>query len=117
MVVLGAINRPASPFLVAVLLEIVVVHLDAKHNRTRDGRDHIGDEQGPVLEQEALDGKEDAAQAHHQERGQGNAVGVMRADCVNRLGHVTEHQTDGCSVTDNVGQVGSDKFNHLLGYY
>ncbi len=98
--------------LVAVFLPIVVIHLDAKHNGTRHGRDDIGDEQGPVLEHQALDGKEDAAQAHHQERGQGDAIGVVGADGVNRLGHVAQYQANRCGVTDDVGQIVGNEIHH-----
>jgi len=77
-----------------LFLPIVVIHLDAEHNGARHRGDDIGDEQRPVLKHQTLDGKQYTAQTHHQEGGQGDAVGVMGADCVDGLGHVTEDQAD-----------------------
>jgi len=94
------------------LLEVIVVHLDAKYNSTGNGRDDVGDEQGPVLEHQALDGKENAAQSHHQEGGQRDTLGVVGTDGVNRLGHIAKDQANRCCVTDDVGQVVGDKIHH-----
>ncbi len=77
-----------------LFLKKVVIHLDAKHDGARDSGNHVGDEQGPVLEQQALDGKEDATQAHHQEGGKGNTIGIMGADGVDSLRHVTQNQAN-----------------------
>ena len=96
------------------LLEIIVIHLDTENNGTRDCRDDIGDEQRPVLEHQALDGKEDAAQAHHQEGGQRNTIGVMGTDGVDSLRHVTQDEADARGVTDDIGQVVGDKIHHSI---
>ena len=69
----------------AILLPIVIIHLDSEHDRARQCSNDIGDKQGPIFQHQALDSEEDSAQAHHQKSRQGNAIGVMGADGVDGL--------------------------------
>ena len=78
-------------------LEIVVVHLDDEHDAAACGGDEVGDEQRPDdlgLVEQALEHEAETADGHHQEGGQGYALGVARADGLNGLGQIAQHHGD-----------------------
>ena len=71
--------------LLAVFLEVVVIHLDAEDDGAHHGGEAVSDEQWPVLGEQAIDGKQDASQAHQQESAGGNVVGATCLDGVDSL--------------------------------
>ena len=80
-----------------LFLDIVVVDFDAEDDYAADSSNEVGDKQRPKhvgLMQQALQHKTHATYTHHQERGQGDAVGIAGADGVNSLRQVAQNHCD-----------------------
>ena len=77
--------------------DVVVVDFDAEDDGGGDGGDGVGDDEWDVdgFAVEALDYEEDRAEAHEEEGGKGDGVGVACADGVDGLGEVAEYHADG----------------------
>ena len=58
----------------------VVVYFDAEDYGGADEGDRVGEGERPYLLDYSLDDEEERTEAHHQEGGQGDSVGVARAD-------------------------------------
>lgn len=81
-------RKPTAKIRQLFFLEVVVVHLDAKDNDATDGGHEVCDEQRPDdfrLVKQSLQHKADAANSHHQEGGQCDAVGVTGLDGLDGL--------------------------------
>ena len=79
------------------LLEIIIVHLDAKDDDAARSGDEIGDEKRPHdvgLMENALHHETKSANPHHQKSGEGNAIGVLGTYGLNGLGQVAQHHGD-----------------------
>ena len=72
----------------------VVVNLDSEDNGRACERYYVGDGKWPVVGEDALHHKEKRAEAHHQEGGHCDALGVAGADGGYGLGHVAENHAD-----------------------
>lgn len=90
--------RPA----VFATLAGVVGHFYAEYYHAGDGGDEVCDNQRPVVYEEALDHKEDAAESEQQESGKSYAVRVTGAYGVDGLRQVTADHADSGNVADYV---------------
>ena len=82
---------------------MIVIHLDAEDDAAHDSGERVGNEQGPVVREPAIDGKQQSADAHEQERASGNVVGSAGANGVYRLRQVAQQQADGGRIAHNEG--------------
>ena len=89
--------------MLASLLFAVVDDLDGDDNHRADGGDDVGDDEGPVADEDALDDKEERAEAHHQEGGHGDALGVAGTDGDDSLGHVAQNHRDRSGPSEDGG--------------
>jgi len=85
-------------------LSVIIIHLDAEDDDAADEGDEVGDEQVDIAYQYALNHEGEAANGHHDEARQGNAVGVAGADGLDGLGQIAEDEADAGYPTANVNQ-------------
>ena len=79
------------------MLEVVVVDLNAKDDEAARSSDEVGDEQRPQhigFVQQALQHEAHTADTHHQEGGQGDAVGLACANGMDGLGQIAQNHRD-----------------------
>ena len=79
------------------LLEVVVVHLDAKDDEAARGGHRVGDEQCPEglwLVQDALQHEADATDSHHEKGWKRDVVGLACANGLNGLWQIAEYHAD-----------------------
>lgn len=92
----------AGPEGLMSFLEIVVVDLYAEDDDGADEREEVGDGQGPVGQENALDQKEERAEAHEQECRHGYTLGVAGAYGVDGLRQIARHHADGGGISYDV---------------
>ena len=83
------------------LFVAVVGEFDAEYDDTGDGGDGVGDDEGPVVDHNSLNHKENASESEQEECGHGYSVGVTGADSVYGLREIAADHTDiGCVAYD-----------------
>ena len=85
-----------NSFTASFLLKIIVIHFDAEDDEAARCGDEVGNQQGPQnlgFVQQSLHHEAEAADGHHQEPGQRDAVGVACLDGLNGLRQVAQHQS------------------------
>ena len=85
-------------------LSVIIIHLDAEDDDAADEGDEVGDEQVDIAYQYALNHEGEAANGHHDESRQGNAVGVAGADGLDGLGQIAEDKAKSGYPTTDVYQ-------------
>lgn len=95
---------------------MIVIHLDAENDGAHGGGEQIAQKEGPVAGEYAVDGKEEATQAHEQECAGGNVIGFTGANGVEHLRQVAEHHADAGGITHDFGDMLLDKVKHNSNY-
>lgn len=83
--------------LLLFLLEVIVINLDSAHDEAARSGDKVSNEQCPEnvrLVEYALQHEAQASYTHHQEGGQGNAIGVACLDGFNGLRQIAQYHAD-----------------------
>ena len=84
------------------LLEVVVVHLDAKDDDATHKSDEVGEHDVIIRADETLCQKAEGTYGHHDEARQGDAVGVACANGLNGLREITQHKADAANKAADV---------------
>ena len=99
------IERERTDFhcqLLSRLLEVVVVHLDAKDDDATNECDEVGERDVIICADETLCQKAEGAYGHHDEARQRDAVGVACANGLNGLGEITQHKPNAANKAADV---------------
>ncbi len=88
----AAFLLPLTSYLLPLLK--VILHFDDEDDDAAGEGDEVGEQQIVVLDQQPLDHEGKAADGHHDETGQRDAVGVTCTNRLNGLGQITQNQTD-----------------------
>jgi hypothetical protein len=88
----AAFLLPLTSYLLPLLK--VILHFDDEDDHTAGEGDEVREQQVVILNQQSLHYEGKAADGHHDEAGQGDAVGVTRTNSLNSLGQITQNQTD-----------------------
>ena len=84
------------------LLEVVVVHLDAKDDDATNECDEVGEHDVIIRADETLCQKAEGTYGHHDEARQRDAVGVACANGLNGLREITQHKTNAANKAADV---------------